>query len=418
MPSSTPHRHAGPVHRRFASPPSLASRSGVPVWALALIGLLLLAGCTGASAPTAISLPSPTATATATNAPAITAAPFTPIATGTPAATGTSGATGVPLPSTATPPTAGATAAAFDAERLYAQVSPAVVTITNRQKQGRSTTPTQANAGSGVIYDTRGDIITNRHVIDGAQEIDVTTQSGKTVSGVLIGQDAVADIAVVRIAAGDAPGVATLGNSAQVRAGQPVIAIGNPQGFAGSVSHGIVSGTDRSVGGLEGMIQTDAAISNGNSGGPLVNANGEVVGIVTTVVLGNEKAEKLAFAIPSNLAKRLADTLVADGKVTRPYIGVTTELLTPARADELGARAPRGAYINDVTAGTPAAQAGLAKGDVIVKVGNTAIDRATPLNIVLLDYKPGDTVTLTINRNGAEQSIPITFVQRPASLDP
>jgi S1-C subfamily serine protease len=143
-----------------------------------------------------------------------------------------------------------------------------------------------------------------------------------------------------------------------------------------------------------------------------------VIGIVTTVVLGNEKAEKLAFAIPSNLAKRLADTLVADGKVTRPYLGVTTELLTPARADELGAKAPRGAYVNDVTAGTPAAQAGLAKGDVIVKVGATAIDRPTPLSIVLLDYKPGDTVTLTINRGGTEQPIPITFVQRPAALDP
>jgi S1-C subfamily serine protease len=388
------------------------------LWALALTGLLVLVGCTGVGAPTVTALPSPTASTSITPGPAITATPFAPIATGILTATGTPVATSMPLPSTGVPPTASITAVAFDAEGLYAQISPAVVTITNRQKQGRSTTPTQANAGAGVIYDTRGDIITNQHVIDGAEAIDVTLQSGKTVPGVLLGQDPVADIAVVRIVAGEAPGVAAFGNSAQVRAGQHVIAIGNPQGFAASVSHGIVSGTDRAVGGLEGMIQTDAAISKGNSGGPLVNANGEVIGIVTKVVLGNEKAEKLSFAIPSNLAKRLADTLVADGKVTRPYLGVTTELLTPALADELGAKAPRGAYINDVTAGTPAAQAGLAKGDVIVKVGNAAIDRATPLNTVLLDFKPGDAVTLTINRGGTEQAIPVTLVERPAALNP
>jgi 2-alkenal reductase len=316
------------------------------------------------------------------------------------------------------PPTGSATAAASDPEQLYTRVSPAVVTITNRQRQGRSNAPTLANVGSGVIYDTRGDIITNRHIIDGAQTIDVGLQSGKTVPGVLIGQDPVADLAVVRIAAGDAPGVATLGDSAQVRPGQHVIAIGNPQGFAGSVSHGIVSGTDRVVGSLEGMIQTDAAISPGNSGGPLVNANGEVIGIVTNVVLGDEKAEKLAFAIPSNLAKRLADTLVADGKVTRPYIGIATELLTPARAEELGVKAMHGAYVSDVTQGTPATKAGLAKGDVIVRVGPTVIDRPTPLSIVLLDYKPGDTVTLTINRGGTEQPVSVTFVERPAALDP
>jgi serine protease Do len=388
-----------------------------------LLALLILAGCSGPGAATATPTVQPSATAMpSVVAPSATGTPFAPIGIATPTPLATGSATSVPLPSTVpatiTPPTASATAATFDAERLYAQVSPAVVTITNKQKQGRSTTPTMVNAGAGIIYDTRGDIITNRHIVDGAEQIEVGLQSGKTVPGTLIGQDPVTDLAVVRIAAGDAPGVATLGNSAQVRAGQRIIAIGNPQGFASSVSHGIVSGTDRVAGGLEGMIQTDAAISPGNSGGPLVNANGEVIGVVTVVVRGTEKAEKLSFAIPSNLAKRLADTLIANGKVTHPYMGVSTELLTPARADELGVKAPRGAYVSDVTAGTPAAKAGLAKGDVIVKVGNSAIDLPTPLSIVLLDFKPGDTVTLIINRGGNEQPIPITFADRPAALDP
>jgi S1-C subfamily serine protease len=409
-----PRMHTHPTNGNRTALRRLAVRGGV-----AIAALLLLAGCTATGAPTATTIPSPTAQPSTAPVPGVTATPFTPIATGT------SSVTSIPRPSAAAPSaappptaTAGATAATLDGEQVYARVSPAVVALTNRQRQGRNTAPTMANAGSGVIYDTRGDIITNRHIIDGAEAIDVTLESGKTVPGVLIGQDPVADLAVVRIAAGDAPGVATLGDSAQARVGQRVIAIGNPQGFAASVSHGIISGTDRSVGSLEGMIQTDAAISPGNSGGPLVNANGEVVGIVTTVVLGNEKAEKLAFAIPSNLAKRLADTLVSDGKVTRPYLGVFTELLTPARADELGAKATRGAYISDITAGTPAAKAGLAKGDVIVKVGNAAVDRPTPLSIVLLDFKPGDTVTLTVNRGGTEQQIPVTFAERPAALDP
>jgi serine protease Do len=390
--------------------------------ALSLFTMILLVGCAGSGSPNPTQTPIPSATAQ--QPPAITATPFVPLSPATPTAAGTSGvpsvtnATSPPTTVAIPSPAPSATMAAFDPEQLYAQVSPAVVTVTNKQRQARSTTPTMVNAGSGTIYDTKGDIITNRHVIDGAESIDITLQSGKTVPGVLIGQDPVADIAVVRIPAGDAPGVATFGDSRQVRPGQHVVAVGTPQGFDGSVAHGIVSGIDRPVGSLEGTIQTDVAISPGNSGGPIVNANGEVIGIVAAVLRGSEQAEKLSFAVPSNLAKRLADTIVADGKVTRPYLGVVTELLTPARADELGAKIPRGAYVSDVTAGTPGAQAGLAKGDVIVKVGDTVIDRATPLSIVLLDLKPGETVTLTVNRGGTEQSIPVTLVERPAALDP
>ncbi len=388
-------------------------RTPAIIAALLIIVVALLTACSTPSSPTPAALV-PTATFAG-----ITASP-TPAANAPTVSAPANATATVPgvAPPVASPAAPSPTGAAFDAEALYARVSPAVVTITNRQKQGRATIPTAANAGSGLIIDARGNIVTNRHVIDGAELIEVTLLGGQTVAATLVGQDPVADIAVVRIDAKAIPGVATFGDSAQMRPGQRVVAIGSPKLFETTITHGIISGTDRVIGSLEGMLQTDAAISPGNSGGPLVNANGEVIGINTIVLRGNEKAEKLGFAVPSNLAKRLAATLIADGKVTRPYLGVFSELLSPARAEELGAKTPRGAYISDVTAGTPATQAGLRKGDVIVRFGTTVVDRPSPLSVILLDFKPGQTVTLTINRGGTEQSVTVALIERPAALDP
>ncbi len=344
-----------------------------------------------------------TSVATPTNGTAPAASPGTPsLPAATPAATLTPTVTDVP----------------FDPEQLYAAVSPAVVTISNKQKiNPNSATTREVNAGSGLIYDARGYVITNRHVIDGAEEIDVVLQTGKIVRGTLVGQDPVADIAVIMIDPAMIPGVAVLGDSSQVRSGQRVVAIGSPLQFEISISRGIISGTDRSIGGNDGMIQTDAAISPGNSGGPLVNARGEVIGITTSTIRANQ-AEKLAFAIPINLAKRLAAILVANGKVTRPYIGVITELLTPARGEELHVKAGHGAYISEVTANTPAAKAGLQKGDVITAINGVSVDHSNPLSVILLGFKPGDTITVTINRDGSVQSLSVLLVERPASLDP
>lgn len=356
----------------------------------------------------AVSSSADTATATA---PAI--ANGTP----TPLAAAISTAPTVP-PVTVTPPVADATAVEFDPEGLYTLVSPAVVTIGNKQKIGpKATVAREANAGTGVIYDARGLILTNRHVIDGAETIEVTLRGGATVSGTLVGADPVADLAVVRIDPAAVPAVATLGDSSTVRPGQRVVAIGNPLQFEASITRGIVSGTDRSIGGMDGLVQTDAAISPGNSGGPLVNARGEVIGITTSSVRSNQ-ALRIAFAIPSNTAKRLAGIIMVEGKVTRPYIGVTTELLSPARGEELKVKAGRGAYISEVTPNTPADKAGLRKADVIIAINATPVDRTNPLTLVLLDFKPGDTVTMTINRDGTEQKLPVTLIERPVSLDP
>ena len=393
------------------------------VAAIVLVVTALMAGAVGFAASVMVrhnTVAPPTAsipTATAqVSAPTVVPATPTPLGSGFAPPLLTTATPGVASATTAPSPTA--TAAPFDAEQLYAAVSPAVVTISNKQKSSpNARTSTQANAGSGTIYDARGYILTNRHVIDGAEAIEITLQSGRIVAGTLVGQDAVADLAVVKIDPADVPAVATFGDSAAIRSGQRVVVIGSPHEFDGSISRGIISGTDRSFGGTDGLIQTDAAISPGNSGGPLVNARGEVIGIATSTLRPNID-EKIGFAIPSNLAKRLADVMVADGKVTRPYLGVTTQLLTPAIADELGAKATHGAYLAAVSPNTPAAQAGLTKGDVITALNGAPVDQKHPLNVVLLDVKPGDTVTVTVNHDGTERPISVTLVERPASLDP
>jgi serine protease Do len=324
-------------------------------------------------------------------------------------------ATASAVPTDAATPTAPiATAVVFDSERLYAAVGPAVVTITNKQKPRSGAALREANFGSGVIYDARGYLITNRHVIDGAAAIDITLQDGAVVPGTLVGVDTVVDLAVVKIDAAAVRAVAPLGDSALVRAGQHVVAIGSPSQFESSVTRGVISGTDRTFGGMDGMVQTDTPISRGNSGGALVNSGGDVVGILTGYIT-TDQVERVAFAIPSNSAKQLADLIVASGTVPRPYIGVPTELLTPARAEDLGAKATRGAYISDVGANTPGARAGLRNGDVIAAINGAPVDSAHPLPVVLLNAKPGDTVTLTINRNGADQPIAVALIERPAT---
>jgi S1-C subfamily serine protease len=340
-------------------------------------------------------------------APAIlaTASPLPPVVATVPASSPVAVATIAP-------------AEAFDPERLYAAVSPAVVTISNRQQStARGSATSLANAGSGVIYDAHGYILTNRHVIDGAQTITVALVGGKSVAATLVGQDPVADIAVVKIDPAVVPAVAVFGDSSLVRSGQHVVAIGSPLQFETSITRGIISGTDRSVGGVDGLMQTDAQISPGNSGGPLINAQGQVIGITTASDRTNQ-TERVSFAIPSNYAKRLAEIIVTSGKVTRPYLGITTELLTPARSEELQVAVGRGAYVSDVSPNTPAAQAGIQKGDVIVAINAAQVESANPLAVLLLDFTPGETVSVTVNRSGTERQIPVILTERPASLDP
>ncbi len=282
--------------------------------------------------------------------------------------------------------------------------------------------PSNIAEGSGVIIDNQGHIITNNHVIDGAQHIDVVYADGTKVSAKLVGADSLSDIAVLQVS-GNVPASLPLGDSNSLQLGETVIAIGSPLGsYRGSVTVGVVSGLNRSVdgSGQDGLIQTDAAINHGNSGGPLVNLAGQVVGINTLVVrdtTSGDVAEGLGFAVPSNTVSAVAKQLIANGKVTYPFIGITYAQINPQTASQLNAPVQQGVIVQEVSPGTPGATAGLQQNDVITAIDGTQLDETHSLRQILFQHQVGDTITLTVVRNGQTLSVKLTLVARPASTD-
>lgn len=325
---------------------------------------------------------------------------------------------------------------AMTAEQIVAQVGPAVVTVINQQKYtgrriignlipgqpgGTTNQPIDTGLGSGVIYDKAGLILTNNHVVDGATAIDVVLADGTRVSATLVGRDPSNDVAVIKIDPSKVPAVAALGDSSTVRPGQPVVAIGSPEALENSVTEGIVSGINRQVDTYVGLIQTDAAINHGNSGGPLINAYGQVIGL-NTLGVRTDNAQGLNFAIPINKAKQVAATLVSKGNgavvSTRAYLGVQIDPLNASKAAQYGTKVTQGAYIVKVESGTPAEKAGLKAGDVITAVNGTNLDNRTALGDALNTLNVGDTATLTIDRNGTTRTLTATLVARPAQSQP
>ncbi|MBD0265197.1 MAG: trypsin-like peptidase domain-containing protein, partial [Tolypothrix sp. Co-bin9] len=238
-------------------------------------------------------------------------------------------------------------------------------------------------SGSGFIINSAGQILTNAHVVDGADTVTVTLKDGRTFDGKVLGEDRVTDVAVIKIGANNLPTIA-LGNSEALQPGEAVIAIGNPLGLNNTVTSGILSATGRSgsdIGASDkrvDYIQTDAAINPGNSGGPLLNAQGQVIGMNTAILSG---AQGLGFAIPINTAQRIAQQLIAKGRVDHPYLGVAMETLTPemkrvlsnASEGRLKIRTDKGVFIRGVVRGSPAATAGLRAGDVIISISNKPV---------------------------------------------
>jgi 2-alkenal reductase len=310
------------------------------------------------------------------------------------------------------------------------KVAPAVVTVINTQTISVRTSPFQTipsrqqqrSSGSGVIISEEGYIITNHHVIEGQQSLTVIYADGSRHEATLIGSDPLQDLAVIKVS-DPVPATATLGDSSALQPGETLIAIGSPLGdFKNTVTTGVVSALNRSVPGssMEGLIQTDAAINHGNSGGPLVNVKGEVIGINTLVVRGNgnsfDQAEGLGFAVPSNIVKTVSEALIANGKIEYAYLGVSYGMIDPDIAVENNLPVQNGALISQVVPGQPAAKAGLKEGDIITAVNGNQLGSETSLRGVLLQQKPGDTITLEVLRDNETLTFEVTLATRPSDL--
>jgi len=278
--------------------------------------------------------------------------------------------------------------------------------------------PDQQVTGSGVIVSTDGYIITNNHVVEGMDSQTVTLADGTNLKAVVVGTDIYSDLAVLKVE-GKLPAAAIIGNSDVLKPGETVIAIGSPLGdFKNTVTVGVVSATNRSIDTGNGyqlvdLIQTDAAINHGNSGGPLINLNGEVIGINTLVVRGtglsSDIAEGLGFAIPANNAKAVADQIIQKGYFSRPYLGVRTQWITPDIAAFYNLKVQWGAYVSQIDSGSPAISAGLQRGDIITSIGEISLDDTHPYINALFQYKPGDAITLDIVRDGKPMQVTVTL---------
>jgi 2-alkenal reductase len=300
------------------------------------------------------------------------------------------------------------------------KVEPAVVTVINTLQH--PFTPfsriTPEASGSGVIIDEQGRIITNNHVVEGASKLDVIFQDGSKAQATVVGTDPVTDLALIQVG-GKVPAAAPLGDSKALQLGETVIAIGSPLGsYRGSVTVGVVSGLNRSVAGTsqEGLIQTDAAINNGNSGGPLVNLSGQVVGINTLVVRNTNSgdvAEGLGFSIPSNTVRAVSEQLIARGKVDYPFIGISYQEITPQSASENNLPSREGVIVTDVTPGSPAANAGVRQNDIVLAIDDNKLDEEHSLRAILFRYKVGDQVTLQVLHDGQTVTVKVTLVARP-----
>jgi serine protease Do len=299
-------------------------------------------------------------------------------------------------------------------------IGPAVVTVVGTipgQQTFWGPTGDQTVSGSGFFISQDGYVLTNNHVVDGTSKVNIVLSDGTQENATIVGTDQYADVAVLK-ADGQVPAVATLGNSDVLNPGETMIAIGSPLGdFKNTVTVGVLSATGRSIDTgqgyqIEGLLQTDAAINEGNSGGPLVNLAGQVIGINTLVVRGTGTgtvAEGLGFAIPINTAQAVAQQILQKGYVPHPYLGIQWQAITPGIAARYRLPADWGVYITDVAANSPASKAGLRQGDIITGIDDVSLDDTHSYLNTLFLHQPGDQVTLSVARGSKTLKIQVTL---------
>jgi 2-alkenal reductase len=312
-----------------------------------------------------------------------------------------------------------------DVTRAVEKASPAVVTVINSITAeaegafGIEQVPAKVS-GSGVIISQDGYIVTNNHVVEGNKSLQVMLSNGKTLDSKFIGGDRFADVAVIKVN-GKWDDYAQFGNSDALKPGETVIAIGSPLGmFQNTVTVGVVSAVSRTIQtseqfSMEDLIQTDAAINRGNSGGPLVNLAGQVIGINTLVIGSDDSgdmAQGLGFAIASNTVNAVAEQLIKKGYVSRPYLGISWLPINPQIAERYSLPVKWGAYIYAVGKNSPAAKGQLKSGDIITRLGNDQIDENNPFTNILLKHKPEEEVSVEYYRNNSKETTSIKLGER------
>jgi S1-C subfamily serine protease len=333
------------------------------------------------------------------------------------------------------PEPAASTSESLSVSEIYEQTYKGVVEITAVSSQSSPLGGEQQarGQGSGFVYDTEGHVVTNQHVVDGAETVSVRFWDGSTHDGTVVGSDPSTDLAVIEV---DAPASILqpleLGDSTQLSVGEGVAALGSPFGLEGTLTSGIVSALNREMTSPNGFtisnsIQTDAAINHGNSGGPLVNAAGQVIGVNTQIKSESGGSDGIGFAIPSSTVASIVPEIVSSGSVEHAYLGVAVASLSGSVARELGV--PAGAMVTEVRQGTPAADAGLRAatgsamvdgqsfptgGDVITAVDDTAVTSGADLQTAIDAKRPGDTVTITYTRDGSSTTVEVSLGTRPS----
>lgn len=306
--------------------------------------------------------------------------------------------------------TVAAPPAASSVVDIAERARPAIVQIRVGGGRGRG-------SGSGVVFRSDGHVFTNHHVVEGARRLTVVMASGVEEAARLVGSDPETDIAVLKVNRNDLP-IATLGSASGLRIGQMAVAIGSPLGLAGgpSVSVGVVSALGRQLEGSAGlplldMIQTDAPIAPGSSGGALVDESGAVIGITTAIAVSAVGAEGLGFATPIDIARHVGAQLITTGKVRHPWLGIEGVDLEPAAAKAMGVTG--GAVVREIVPGSPAARAGIAKGDVVMAVDRAAVRSMGGLKVLLRSHQPGDRVSLSVRRDQGERTVEVELAERP-----